>query len=182
MISITCHFEFKLKKIDDPESPVAVLCLWTDTKFEGPVNKGVLSNVKRVSRRYGWALQIKRGEFVMVNVERKNSGSVFLLNLYGPIVIGETETLSDVVQTLPPTSSVILDLSHVTMVDAHGLGALLQLREQAHARDMRFELMNLSKSLREVLRITRLDSVFQIRSGVEFLPLPANARRTALAA
>src|SRR5688572_28799280 len=118
----------------------------------------------------------------MVNVERKNLGSVSLLNLDGPIVIGETETLCDVVQTLPPASSVVLDLSHVTMVDAHGLGVLLQLREQAKARDMRFELMNPSHPLREVLRITRLDSVFQINTEVEFLPLAMSAKRPALAA
>jgi anti-anti-sigma factor len=118
----------------------------------------------------------------MLNVQRKNLGNVSLLNLDGNVVIGETDPLRDVVQTLPSADSVILDLSGVSLVDAHGLGMLLQLREEAQARDMRFELMNVSNQLREVFRITRLDAVFQIRHGVPFFVLPATPRRPRVAA
>jgi anti-anti-sigma factor len=118
----------------------------------------------------------------MLNVERKNLGTVSLLNLDGKVVIGETETLRDVVETLPSSSSVVLDLSHVSMMDAHGLGVLLHLRKQAEARDMRLELLNVSEQLRELFRMTRLDAVFQIRCGVEFLQIPASARRRPMAA
>jgi len=109
----------------------------------------------------------------MLNVESKNLGTVSLLNLEGNFVVGESERLHDVIQDLPPTRTVILDLSHVSLVDAHGLGVMLQLRAQAQTRHMRFELMNVSDPLRELLHITRLDSVFQIRSGVEFIPVAA---------
>ena len=117
----------------------------------------------------------------MLNVQHQNLGTVSLLKLDGNILIGETDSLRDVVHTLPSTGSVILDLSRVTMVDAHGLGALLQLREQALARDMKLELMNISPHLRELFRTTRLDTVFQIRSGFAF-SLAANARRDRVAA
>jgi anti-anti-sigma factor len=90
--------------------------------------------------------------------------------------------LRDVVETLPSSSSVVLDLSHVSMMDAHGLGVLLHLRKQAEARDMRLELLNVSEQLRELFRMTRLDAVFQIRCGVEFLQIPASARRRPMAA
>ena len=109
----------------------------------------------------------------MLNVESKNLGAVSLLNLEGNFVVGETDALRDVIQDLPVTRTVILDLSHVSLVDAHGLGVMLQLREQAHTRHMRFELMNVSDPLREILQITRLDSVFQIRSGVQLFPVAA---------
>lgn len=118
----------------------------------------------------------------MLNVERKNLGTVSLLNLDGNVVIGETDTLRDVVETLPSNSSVVLDLSHVSLVDAHGLGVLLHVREQAQARDMRLELLNVNEHLRELFRITHLDGVFQIRCGVEFLQMPATARHTPIAA
>jgi anti-sigma B factor antagonist len=118
----------------------------------------------------------------MVNIQSKNIGNVSVLNLDGNVVVGETETLHDVVQALPSTDSVVLDLSGVSMVDAHGLGMLLQLREQAQARNMRFELMNVSSQLRELFRITRLDTVFQIRPGFGFFLLPAPARRPRVAA
>ena len=118
----------------------------------------------------------------MLNVQRKDLGTVSLLNLDGKLVIGETDTLRDLVDALPPTTSVTLDLSHVTLVDAHGLGVLLHLREQAEARDMRFELMNVGYHLREVFRMTNLDSVFHMRAGVEFLRPAARADRTPVAA
>ncbi|HEY2962686.1 MAG TPA: STAS domain-containing protein [Pyrinomonadaceae bacterium] len=118
----------------------------------------------------------------MLNVEHKNLGTVSLLNLEGHVVVGETDVLRETMQTLPASSSVILDLSNVTMMDAHGLGVMLQLREQAQANGMSFELMNVGDSLRELFRITRLDSVFQFRRGVEFLPLTAPPRRTRVAA
>ena len=123
-----------------------------------------------------------KGEFVMLNVQRKDLGTVSLLNLDGKLVIGETDTLRDLVDALPSTTSVTLDLSHVTLVDAHGLGVLLHLREQAEARDMRFELMNVGHHLREVFRMTHLDSVFHMRAGVEFLRPAARAERTSVAA
>ena len=118
----------------------------------------------------------------MLNVERKNLGTVSLLNLDGNVLIGATDTLRETMQTLPSSTSVILDLSHVALVDAHGLGVLLQLREQALARGMQFELMNPGDHLRELFRMTHLDSVFRIRSAFEFFPMPALSRRTRVAA
>lgn len=110
---------------------------------------------------------------MMLNVQRKNSGTVSLLNVQGQFVIGETDGLQDVIRDLPPTRTVIMDLSHVSRLDAHGLGVMLQLREQAQARDMQFQLTNISDPLRELLHITRLDSVFHIKRRVESFPVAA---------
>lgn len=118
----------------------------------------------------------------MLNIERRNQGNVSLLNLEGNVLIGETEPLREIMQTLPATTAVVLDLSRVTLVDAHGLGVLLQLREQAQARGMRLELMNVGHHLRELFRMTHLDVVFQIRSGVEFFPMSKTTSRTRVAA
>ena len=106
----------------------------------------------------------------MLQVHAKNLGTVTVLCLQGQIVIGATENLRNVVQSLSETSAVILDLARVSTVDAHGLGVMLELREQTLEKGIRFELMNISEPLSRVLEITRLDSVFQITSGVEFFP------------
>jgi len=90
------------------------------------------------------------------------------------------EMLEGVVQSLSGTNAVILDLARVSRIDAHGLGVLLELREQAQTKGIRFELMNVSKFLRGVLEMTRLDSVFQITSGVEFFPGVAAERRQSI--
>ena len=118
----------------------------------------------------------------MLKVHAKNFGTVAVLCLQGQIVNGETEILRNAVDSLCQTSAVILDLARVTTVDAHGLGVMLELRERMHAKGIRFELMNVSKPLSRVLEITRLDSVFQITSGVEFFPGVSRDRRAPVAA
>lgn len=100
----------------------------------------------------------------MLKVDAKNLGTAALFCLEGQIVNGETEILRNIVDSLSGASAVILDLARVTIIDAHGLGVMLELRAQALEKGVRFELMNVSEPMRRVLEITRLDSVFQIRS------------------
>ena len=120
----------------------------------------------------------------MLKVHSKKTGTVAILYLQGQVVRGETEILSDAVNSLPEVSTVILDLAGVTAVDAGGLGALLALHAQAESKGIRFELMNVTKWVSQVLQVTRLDSVFRIRSGVVVFPPVSQtwgASRTALA-
>ena len=117
----------------------------------------------------------------MLKVHAKNLGNVAILCLQGRIVIGETETLLNAVDSLSDVSAVILDLARVTTVDARGLGVMLELRAQAESKGIRFELMNVTKWVRSVLEITRLDSVFQITSEVEFFPAVSRSQRASIA-
>ncbi len=114
----------------------------------------------------------------MLRVNLRNLGAVTVLSLQGQIITGETESLRNVFECLPPDGTVILDLQSVTLVDAGGLGMLLALREQALAKGMRFELMNVNKWVSKIFELTRLDSVFQITTGVELFPTVARQRRT----
>ena len=118
----------------------------------------------------------------MLKVHAKRLDSVEVLCLEGRIITGETDTLRSAAQLTSDASEVILDLSNVTLVDAHGLGVLLQLREQMRANGTQFELINVNGSLSRVFEITRLDTVFQINSGVQFIPKPTYAPRVLVAA
>ena len=118
----------------------------------------------------------------MLNVNTKKLGTVAVLCLQGQIVNGETEILRNAVHSLSEVSAVILDLGRVNAVDAGGLGVMLELREQAESKGIRFELMNVTKLVSRVLEVTRLDSVFQITSGVEFFPAVSRSRRASVAA
>ena len=113
----------------------------------------------------------------MLNVNARNLGTVTVLCVQGQVVNGETETLRNAVDSLPVTSTVILDLARVTTVDAHGLGVLLELRERINANGARFQLMNVSEPMRRVLEITRLDTVFHIRPAVELFPRVSRENR-----
>lgn len=106
----------------------------------------------------------------MLTVQARKLGSAAVLSLEGQMVTGETELLLHAVDSLSEKDALILDLTRVTVVDAHGLGVMLRLREQALEKGMQFELRNVSKPLSRVLEITHLDSVFHITSGLEFFP------------
>src|SRR4030095_12279974 len=112
----------------------------------------------------------------MLKVHTKKLETVAILSLRGQIVTGETESLRTAVQSLAGVRAVILDLAHVTTVDAGGLGALLALRERVQAAGSSFELMNVSKWVSRVLQVARLDSVFQIAFAVEFFPAGSHHR------
>jgi len=112
----------------------------------------------------------------MLKVHAKNLGTVAVLCLQGRIVKGETEMLRKALHSLSEVSAVILDLARVTTVDAGGLGVMLELREQAESKGIRFELMNVSKLVSKVLAVTRLDSVFEVTSRVDFSPAVSRRR------
>jgi anti-anti-sigma factor len=65
---------------------------------------------------------------------------------------------------------VVLDLAQVALIDASGLGALLELREWTQSMGIEFRLMNIRKLVQQVFEITRLDTVFEISSpeGMSF--------------
>lgn len=111
----------------------------------------------------------------MLKVHAKRLDSVEVLCLEGEIVNGDTETLRSAVQLVSGATDIVLDLSNVALVDAHGLGVLLELREQILANGIHFELLNVNASLLRVFEITRLNTVFEINSGVEFFPKPMYA-------
>ena len=121
----------------------------------------------------------------MLQVQTKNLETVAVVKLEGQVVNGQTEVLRNAVYSLSEAqsnvSAIKLDLARVTTIDAGGLGVMLELREQAESRGIRFELMNVTKQIGRVLEITRLDSVFQLTSGVEFLPAVSRSRRANLA-
>jgi anti-anti-sigma factor len=119
---------------------------------------------------------------VMLKVNAKNLGNIAVLSLQGQIVNGETEILRQAVQSLPGVSSVKLDLARVTTIDAGGLGTMLELREQAESKGIRFELMNVTRQIRRVFEITRLNSVFQMTPAVEFIPAVSQGRRVSVPA
>ncbi|PYS69270.1 MAG: hypothetical protein DMF69_17550 [Acidobacteria bacterium] len=117
----------------------------------------------------------------MLKIYTRNLGNVAILSLQGRIVIGETEILRDVVESVCQ-ASITLDLGGVHTIDAHGLGVLLDLRQRILAKGMRFGLMNVSNPMARIFEICKLNTVFQISSTVEFFPAMAREQRASFAA
>ena len=117
-----------------------------------------------------------------MRVHAKKLHAVEVLSLEGQIVSGETEILRGAMQLASDISDIVLDLSNVRIVDAHGLGVLLQLREQTLAQGIHMELINVSGPLYKVFEITRLNTVFDINADVPFIPEVAYSQRVPVAA
>lgn len=120
----------------------------------------------------------------MLKVHARNLGQVAFLCMQGQIVTGETEALRNAVRfqsdAQSDVSTVVLDLALVSTVDAGGLGVMLELRTLVQSKGIGFKLMNVSKVVGRVLEVTRLDSVFEVTSGVEFFPAASRGRQASM--
>jgi anti-sigma B factor antagonist len=112
----------------------------------------------------------------MLKVHTRNLGNVAVVCLQGRIVNGETASLREAVDSQLNASAVVLDLARVSSIDASGLGLMLSLRKQAESKGVGLKLMNVSKFVKQVLEITRLDTVFEVIPRVESLPSLSRAR------
>jgi len=104
----------------------------------------------------------------MLNVVIENSGNLAILRCRGKIVEGEEiSTLFDAVISLKNKRVVVLDLTRVSRIDARGLGILVLL---ARAVGVKLQLMP-SKTVQELLDLTGLHSLFEIRSSESVQPV-----------
>jgi anti-anti-sigma factor len=93
----------------------------------------------------------------MFNVTVEDSGEVVILHCHGSLVRGdETGLLCAAVHH--HGRNLILDLSDVPTMDAAGIGALISLQTAG----IYLRLENPTKPVREILRITGMESVFEI--------------------
>ncbi len=93
----------------------------------------------------------------MLTVTVQNLGDVTILRCVGRIVRGE-ETALSCAAVHQQTRNIILDLAEVDAIDAAGIGLLVSLQ----AAGVYLTLMNPTKQVRETLRVTQVDSLFEI--------------------
>lgn len=86
-------------------------------------------------------------------------------------MIGETDVLSNAVDSQGVASAVVLDLSRVSRIDAGGLGVLLRLREQLESRGIEFRIMNVTRLIQQVLEMTKLNTVFEVTRERDLNPM-----------
>ena len=90
----------------------------------------------------------------------------------GRLISGATDQLrSEVKGLFPHTKRVILDLTNVIQMDSMGLGAVVSLYASAKAAGCDLKLINLSKRVREIFRVTNLLSVFEVY-GEHIIKMP----------
>jgi anti-sigma B factor antagonist len=100
----------------------------------------------------------------MLGVAIQDSGKTAVVHSLGRIVVGETEALRKAVLA-QNRRTVVLDLTGVDAIDGSGIGLLVFLQGWARAAGVDLQLVNPTRSVRELLELTNLDSVFKILSS-----------------
>jgi anti-anti-sigma factor len=96
----------------------------------------------------------------VLSITTEELGNDVILRCAGRIVRGEeTRVLCTAVSHAG--RNIVLDLSKVDALDAAGIGALIALQ----AAGIYLQLMNPSSAIREVLRVTGLNTVLEIRAS-----------------
>ena len=93
----------------------------------------------------------------MLSVTTHNVAETVVLRCQSRLVHGEESTLL-CAAVHHHGRDVVLDLADITAIDAAGIGALVSLQ----AAGVYLKLMNPTEAVREVLRLTGLERVFEI--------------------
>jgi len=93
----------------------------------------------------------------MLKVSVEDLGDVVILHGIGGILRGEEAALLCPAVGLRGRD-LVLDLSQVDGIDAAGIGALVALQ----AAGVYLKIVNASRAVREVLKVTGVDSIFEI--------------------
>jgi len=102
-----------------------------------------------------------------MEIRERASGDVAVLEVIGRMVLGERTTdalfRSRVADLLTPEKPrLIINLEQVTQVDTSGLSALVTSHLTAAKRGGALKLVNPTGRVRELLGITRLDTLFEV--------------------
>jgi anti-sigma B factor antagonist len=112
-----------------------------------------------------------------MQVRTQKLGGVAVLCLQGRIINGETDVLSAAIRSQSNASAIVLDFAQVELIDAKGLGVLIELREFTQTQGIEFRLININRLVQQVLDVTRLHSLFDKSLDLE---VPAASRFYAL--
>lgn len=93
----------------------------------------------------------------MLTVTVENLDEAVVLHCAGRIVRGD-ETALLCAASRQHGRTVMVDLEKVEAIDAAGIGALIALQ----AAGIYVQLMNPNERVREILRVTQVDSIFEI--------------------
>lgn len=98
----------------------------------------------------------------MLQLATQHLDNVTTIWCKGRIVLGDDLHRLKVVTLSQNTAEVILDLSSVNLIDAAGLGALVDVHKRFQCADKKMELRDPTRFVAHIVRTTRLDRVFHI--------------------
>lgn len=93
----------------------------------------------------------------------RQSGNTTIVDVTGDIDLQNSPRLRKLLlETLQHAPRVIVNLGQVRYIDSSGIASLVEGLKESQSVKARFMLCGLSKAAREVLRLTRLITVFEV--------------------
>jgi anti-anti-sigma factor len=106
--------------------------------------------------------QNDKEEIAMLKASTLKIADTTIVRCHGRMLVGEDfAALRNAVTKDCSAKLVMLDMAGVRRIDAAGLGLLLGLREWAQRNSIQFKLMNVRPKVERVIRVARLDRVFE---------------------
>jgi anti-sigma B factor antagonist len=97
-----------------------------------------------------------------LTVEVIRKGDVAVVRCSGKLVAGVSDRLyREVSQLIPGPKRIVLDFKDLSHMDSMGIGTLVRLYVSCKSADCVLEIINMGASVRQLLGITHLLSVFQ---------------------
>jgi anti-sigma B factor antagonist len=99
---------------------------------------------------------------VLLTLQNRRIGDVIVVSCGGRLVAGDESTIlqKHLAPLLPDDPFIILNLRDATYIDSGGVGLLVRMLNRARTSGGDLKLCEVPERIREVLRITRLDTVF----------------------
>jgi anti-sigma B factor antagonist len=100
-----------------------------------------------------------------LTIDHRKSGPVTVVDLSGKIILGEAanrlwETAKELISQ--GERNLLFNLAEVPYLDSAGLGAFVKCYNAANDSQGHIKLVNVSGKIRELLRITKLQTLFEI--------------------
>jgi anti-sigma B factor antagonist len=105
---------------------------------------------------------------VALTIASREVDGVIVLDLSGRITLGEGSVqLRDAIRGLivKGSKSVLLNMGDVSYIDSSGLGELVSAYTTAKNQQAEVKLLNLTKKVHDLLQLTKLYTVFDIKDN-----------------
>ncbi len=119
----------------------------------------------------------KRERCPVLTLKIENGGEFTILRCAGRILSENSDQIVQAAAISQGSSHLLLDLAHVAAVDARGLGMLVHLHNRAGNARRKLTIMNPRPFVRELFRITNLDSVLEISDADRHTPVLERGKR-----
>jgi len=119
----------------------------------------------------------KRERCPVLTLKIENRGEFTILRCAGRILSENIDQIVQAAAISQGSSHLLLDLAHVAAVDARGLGMLVHLHNRAGNARRKLTIMNPRPCVRELFRITNLDSVLEISDADRHTPVLERGKR-----